>query len=237
MMGRDIVWRSWGEMEYSVRTGRSSFEHVFGARVFDWYADHPEDARAGAAGLTSRSFAENRAVLAAYDVSDVGTVVDVGGGEGSLLRVLLEAHPALTGVLFEKPHVVELARASASDTPAADRLDLVAGDFFADIPPSGDVHVLKKVLHDWEDEQASVILRGCRAAMTGNDRLLVIEHVVQPGNEPGFAKLLDLLMLVFPGGRERTVEEHARLMAQAGLALTRTVPTEADVVILEAVPA
>lgn len=237
MMGRAPVWRSWGEMEHSVRTGRPAFEHVFGAPLFDWYVDHPDDARAATAGLTSRSFAENRAVPAAYDFSGVTRVVDVGGGEGTLLRSLLEAHPALTGVLFEKPHVVEFARSAAAGTPESDRLELVAGDFFADVPPAGDVHILKKVLHDWDDEQATTILRHCREAMGVGDRLLVIEHVVLPGNEPSFAKLLDLLMLVFPGGRERTVEEHGGLMAAAGLTLTRAFPTDADVMILEAVPA
>jgi O-methyltransferase domain len=110
MMGEQWVWRSWGEALHSVRTGEPAFEHIYGMPLFDYYSEHPEAARVGAAGLSARSEGENAAILAAYDFAAVDSVTDVGGGAGSLLRALLSAHPHLRGVLFEMPHVVEMAR-------------------------------------------------------------------------------------------------------------------------------
>jgi hypothetical protein len=237
MMGSDWVWRSWGAMGHTLRTGETAFDSVFGSPVFDYYAHHPDAAEIGAAGLTSRSAAENGGILTAYDLGAARRIVDVGGGEGSLLRAALRAHPAMTGVLLEMPHVVELARRAIDGAPEADRAEFVAGDFFTEVPAGGDVYLLKKVLHDWPDEAAAAILRSVRAALRNGDRLLVIEHVVLPGDEPCFAKLLDLLMLVYAGGRERTEAEFAQLLATAGLTLTRVVPTAAQVSVLEAVPA
>src|SRR5215218_11329450 len=164
MMGGEGVWRSWGEVLHTVRTGEPAFEHVFGMPVFDYYAAHPAAARVGAAGLSARSAAENAAIVAAYDFSTADCVMDVSGGEGSLLRTILAAHPQLRGVLFELPHVVDLARAALVEAPETDRCELLAGDFFTAVPPRGSLLLLKKVIHDWSDEGAATILRNCRAA-------------------------------------------------------------------------
>ena len=134
MMGGEGVWRSWGEVLHTVRTGEPAFDHVFGMPVFDYYAANPAAARVGAAGLSARSAGENAAIVAAYDFSAADCVMDVGGGEGSLLRAILAAHPQLRGVLFEMPHVVDLARAALVGAPEIDRCELVAGDFFTAIP-------------------------------------------------------------------------------------------------------
>jgi hypothetical protein len=235
MSGSDWVWRSWGAMEHTLRTGETAFDSVFGSPLFDYYAGHPDAAAVGAAGLTSRSAAENDAILAACDLGAARRIVDVGGGEGTLLRAVLRAHPGTTGVLLEMPHVVEFARRAVAGAPEAGRAEFVAGDFFAEVPGGGDVYLLKKVLHDWADEPAAAILRSVRAALPEGARLLVVEHVVLPGNEPSFAKLLDLLMLVYAGGRERSEAEFRLLLATAGLTLTRVVPTAAAVSVLEAV--
>jgi hypothetical protein len=144
MMGGEGVWRSWGEVLHVVRTGEPAFDHVFGMPLFDYYAANPGAARVGAAGLSARSAAENPAVVAAYDFTAADSVMDVGGGEGSLLRAILGAHPQLRGVLFEMPHVVELARTALAGTPEIDRCDLVGGDFFTEIPGRSSLLLLKK---------------------------------------------------------------------------------------------
>lgn len=237
MLGEPESWRAWGEFLHSLRTGTSAFEHVFGAPVFRYMAEHPAAAARFDAAMAERSAAEDAAVLAAYDFRGVRRIVDVGGGRGALLSAIFSRHPRLHGVLFELPHVIDAARRSAA--PAlAQRCDFRAGDFFRDsLPADGDVYLLKKVIHDWDDERARFILEACRQAMRGRARLLLIEPVVPPGNDPAFAKLLDLFMLVWPGGLERTVDEHRALLGSAGLAMQRVVPTASPVSVIEAQPA
>jgi O-methyltransferase domain len=235
-MGAESVRRSWEGLDQTLRTGRTAFEDIYGDQIFSWYASHPEAARIAAAGLTSRSAAENDAIAAEIELGDVRRIVDVGGGEGTLLRTLLRAHPAASGVLAELPHVLALARAGLTGAPEADRVDLVETDFFASVPEGGDVFLLKKVLHDWADEPAAAILRSVRAAMADDARLLVCEFAVPADGSPSFAVLLDLLMLVYAGGRERTAAEHEALLAGAGLRLTDVVPTSAGISVLVAAP-
>lgn len=237
MMGGEGVWRSWGEVLHTVRTGDPAFDHVFGMPVFDYYAANPAAAQVGAAGLSARSAAENAAVVAAYDFGGADTVMDVGGGEGSLLRTILGAHAQLRGVLFEMPHVVALARAALAGAPELDRCELVEGSFFTEIPRRGSLLLLKKVIHDWTDERATTILRNCRAALPDGGRLLLVENVIAPGNEPSFGKWLDLLMLVYAGGRERTADEFRDLLATSGFETKRVIPTAANVCVIEAVAA
>jgi len=237
MMGSEWVWRSFGEIMHSVRTEKPAFDQIYGAPVFDYYAKTPEAARIGAEGLTSRSAPENAAVVAAYDFSWAKKIVDIGGGQGSLLAAILASNANSRGVLFEMPHVVERARPTFEKAGLAERCDLVGGDFFAAVPPGGDVYILKKVIHDWDDKQARSILQTCRAAASSQGRLLLIELVVPPGNDPSFAKLLDLQMLVYPGGRERTEAEHRELLASANFKLERVLPTSSTVSIVEAIPA
>jgi O-methyltransferase domain len=237
MMGSPEIQRSWSGLEHTLRTGDTAFDAAFGRRLFEYYAENPAAARIGAAGLTSRSTMENDAVVAAFSFPERGRVVDVGGGEGTLLRTVLRAHPDLTGLLLELPHVVRLARAALANAPEASRVELVEGDFSTAVPSGGDVYLVKKVLHDWDDDAATEILVSCRAAMGPGSRLLVVENLVLPGDEPGLAKLLDLLMLVYAGGRERTEPEFRALLAAAGLRLVSVLPTAAGISMLEAVPA
>ena len=187
--------------------------------------------------MTSRSSQENAAIVAAYDFAAAHMVVDVGGGQGTLLASILHAHPKARGVLFDLPHVIASARTRMESTGQAARWECVAGDFFTGVPTGGDLYLLKKVIHDWDDERAQRILTNCRTAMSDTGRLLLMEPLIPPGNEASFNKLLDLLMLVWnAGGRERTEREHQSLLASAGFRLSRVIPTRSGLSILEAVP-
>lgn len=236
MMGEQWVWRSWGEALHSVRTGECAFEHVFGTTPFRYYVDHPEAGRISAEGLSSRSTSENAAIVAACDFANAETIVDVGGGRGSLIAAVLAAQPALRGVLFDLSHMIEMAEPLISLAGIASRCKLVAGDFFKAIPKGGDIYILKKVIHDWGDDASISILKNCRAAISEHGRLLMIEWVVPSGNEASYAKLIDLLMLVYAGGRERTETEHRDLLVASGFRLNRVIPTLSGVSIVEALP-
>jgi hypothetical protein len=236
MIGERWVWRSCGEMLHSVRTGRPGFDHVFGEPLFDYYAGHPEAARVAAAALTNRSTLENEAVVAAYSFSDFATIVDVGGGQGSLLASVLSTSPGLRGLLFDLPHQAEGATALLRQAGVLERCRFVPGSFFESIPSGGDIYILKKVIHDWGDERARAILRNCRAAIPPQGRLLMIESVIPAGNKPFFGKLLDLLMLAYVGGRERTADEYNDLLASAGFRPVRICDTTSPVSIIEARP-
>ncbi len=236
MLGEPEHWRAWEGVLHSVRTGQPAFEHVFGMPHFRYFAEHPEAARIFDEAMTSRSSQENEAVVAGYDFADTQTVVDVGGGQGTLMASILQAYPKARGVLFDLPHVIGMSRTRMASAGHTARCEFVAGDFFASLPAGGDLYLLKKVIHDWDDERAQLILTNCRNAMSSTGRLLLIEPVIPPGNDPSFNKLLDLLMLVWTsGGRERTESEHRALLALAGLNLNRLIPTRSGVSIIEAV--
>lgn len=237
MLGEREHWRAWEGLMHSVQTGNSAFEKIFGMSHFEHFERHPQAGAVFDAAMTSRSGPENRAVVAAYDFARTRNVVEVGGGQGSLLQAILHSNRETQGVLFDLDHVAAGARKRMQEAPESSRCEFVAGDFFSDVPGGGDLYILKKVIHDWDDESARVILANCRRAMTAAGRLLLIEPVVPEGNDPSFSKLLDLLMLVWTsGGLERTEAEHRVLLATAGFDLRRVIPTPVGVAILEAVP-
>jgi hypothetical protein len=179
----------------------------------------------------------NTAVPAAYDFSACSNIVDVGGGNGSLLASILATHPFTRGILFDLPHVLDQARRQLAARGVAARCELVGGDFFAGVPTGGDIYLLRWILHDFDDEEAVRILRACRAALPSDGRLLVIEQVVAGRGEPGdwMTKFLDLQMLILVGGQERTEAEFRDLFAAAGFRLQRVIPTASPSSVLEAV--
>ena len=236
MAGERWVWQSFGALEHSLRTGLPAFDQVFGAPLFDYYAAHPDAGRVSAEDLKSVGRGQDAAVVAAYDFPAAGTIVDVGGGQGGLLAAILAANPRARGVLLDVPHVAAMARQSVEAAGLSGRCRIEAGDFFSEVPALGDVYLLRKVIHDWDDERARRILRSCRSAMTEGSRLLLLEMVVPTGNTPAYAKLLDLLMLVYAGGRERTEAEYRKLLISAGFSMKRIVPTASAISIIEATP-
>jgi hypothetical protein len=237
MLGQEWHWRAWGDLPHGVQAGQSAFEHLYGMTNFAYWAQHPEAQTIFDTAMTSRGAEQDAAILASYDFAGIDTLVDVGGGRGSLLAAVLNAHPGMRGVLVDRPEVVPGATQYLAEAGLNGRSAVAVCDFFAAVPGGGDAYVLKSVLHDWDDERALTILRNCRRAMPNHGRLLVVEWVIPPGNTPSFGKLLDLLMLVWtPGGKERTVDEFRALLAAAGFELTGITPTRAGVSALEAVP-
>lgn len=179
---------------------------------------------------------ETRAMLDAYDFAVVGRLADVGGGNGEVIAAVLAKSPAMRGVLFDRPAVVERAKGNLTAAGVADRCEVTAGDFFASVPPGADAYLLRHIIHDWDDAKSVAILRNCRAAMKPGGKLLVVEGIVPPGNGPSVSKFFDLAMMVLPGGMERTEGEYRRLLAASGFALTRVVPTATWVSVIEATP-
>jgi hypothetical protein len=234
--GSDWSWRAWGNLLDSVRTGETAFDRVFGEPCFDYLAKHPEDSAVFNEGMTGFSSSVAPAVAEAYDFSKFGTVVDVGGGHGVLLSTILKAFPAIRGVVFDAPHVVEGAKEPIRAAALADRCRAEGGDFFRAVPAGGDAYLMKHIIHDWPDDKATTILRNCRKAVNPGGKLLLVEIVIKPGDEPDLGKLIDLEMLVIASGRERTEAEYARLFAGAGWKLTRVVPTKSPMQVIEAEP-
>ena len=233
--GEDWHWKVWGQTLYSVRTGQAAWGKVHGQEVFPYFAANPEAAKIFDQAMTSLSNLAINAVVEAYDFSGIETLVDVAGGHGRLLTSILEANPSVKGVLFDMPHVIEGAKESESVKAAGSRCELISGDFFVEVPAGADAYFMKHIVHDWDDEQALQLLRNIRRVMKPNGRVLLAEAVISDGGERDFGKLLDIEMLVSPGGKERTADEYRELFAQAGLRLTRIVPTNSPYSIIEAV--
>jgi SAM-dependent methyltransferase len=229
-------YRAWGGLLHSLRTGRPAFEHVFGRSIWDFYADHPEQAATFNDAMTAGTAAVAPAVLEAFDFSPFRTVVDVGGGHGGFLAGNLEANPNARGVVFDAPHVVAGARGHLAARGLAGRCEAVGGDFFESVPVEGDLYVLKWIIHDWDDQRALRILRSCRRAVAPGGRLLLVEFVLTEDGET-FGPLVDLDMLVMAGGKERTEGEFRSLLAEAGFTLTAVRPTRSRVSLVEAGPA
>jgi ubiquinone/menaquinone biosynthesis C-methylase UbiE len=232
----EIAARSFGELMHSLHTGQPVFQFVFGLPIFEYLEAHPETAAVFDRHQAQGGRALHAAVARSVDLDATETIIDLGGGNGSLAAAILERHPGLRALIFDLPHVIERARATADPTPAS-RCELVAGSFFEHVPPDGDVYLLSRVLHNWDDDQAATILGNCRRAMRSDARLLVIERIVPPGEEAHESKFMDLNMLVIAGGRERTEPQYRALLERSGLQLNRIIDTGTAVSVLDAIPA
>jgi ubiquinone/menaquinone biosynthesis C-methylase UbiE len=235
LMSGDEQFRTWAEIDYSIQTGKIAFDKVFGKPIFDYLGEHPDKARIFDAAMVGIHGRESDAVLDACDFSGIRRIVDIGGGNGSQLTGILKKNTAMKGILFDLPHVVERAKERIASAGLAERCELVAGNFFEAVPTGADAYIMRHIIHDWDDERALTILRNCHRAMAADGKLLVVESVIPPGNEPFGGKLLDLVMLLIPGGKERTADEYCTLFAQAGFQLTRIIPTRTEVSIVEGV--
>jgi SAM-dependent methyltransferase len=204
----------------TIKTGRPGFDAAFGMGVFDFLAQHPENAATFDAAMSERTAAFAPSVAGAYDFSDIRTVVDVGGGQGTLLAEILRKHGHLHGVLLETPTVAARAEALLDATDIADRSEVLAGNFFEQVPERADCYLLANVLHDWDDARATEILRNCRRSMARAGKVLIIERLIpEDGSDAVPALLSDINMLVITGGQERTNDEYSQLLSASGLKL------------------
>ena len=205
----EIHYRACGNLLYSVQTGSPAFNHVFGTSLFDYLRQNSTAAHAFNQGMTNLSSMLAYAILMAYDFAGISSIVDVGGGEGKLLRKILELKPEIVGVVFDMPTTIEAVNQKLNGNTRGGRCAYIAGDFFDSVPVGADAYLLSGVIHDWDDDQAVTILRNCRQAMAKTGRVLLVDMVVPDNGVNCFSKLLDLNMLVMNGGRERT-SSHAR---------------------------
>ncbi len=224
MLLDDCKWGAWGELMHSVRTGEIAFDHVHGVGFFDYLRTHPESAATFNAAMTSNTAQSGAGITGVYDFSGIRCLVDVGGGHGLLLATILQAYPAMRGVLFDLPEVVAGAAPALEEAGVADRCEVGGGDFFAAVAP-GDAYILRQIIHDWDDDRATVILANCRRAMQGVGRVLVVERAIGRDYRQALQVLhLDLEMLVNLSGLQRTDAEYGALFAAAGFRLGTVVP-------------
>jgi hypothetical protein len=230
------------ELLHSVRTGQPTIEHVTGKPIFEYFPTNQVENDRFNRAMTSLSAMAIGPALEAYDFSPFRTIVDVGGGHGFAICSILNKYPQTKGVLFDLPDIVPGGAERIRECGLEDRCRTASGNFFESVPEGGDVYFMKSILHDWADQQCTTILRNCRRALDSSrnggrtGKIVLLEFVVPPGNQPHPAKVIDIEMLFFPGGRERMEHEWRDLFASAGFRLSRIVPTKSPFSIIEAEP-
>ncbi len=233
VMSGEEQYRAFGDLLHSVRTGEIAFDHCIGEPIFEFLSKNEEQAAVFDRAMTSVHGRETDPMIEAYDFSRFETIVDVGGGNGTVIAAVLKSAPQTRGILYDLPHVIERSSENLVALGVDDRCELHAGSFFDAVPAGGDAYVMRHIIHDWDDDKACTILRNCHSAMQPDGTLLVFDSVIDPGNEPDPAKFLDLAMLVIPGGLERTENEFRALFASAGFELTRILPTPVGLSLIE----
>jgi len=211
---------SWAEILHCVRTGNTALEKVYGCTPWGFFATRPEIWKIFNEAMQAGGAAISPAVAAAYDWGKFPVIADIGGGIGSQLVAILDAHPSVRGILFDAPAVI------AQGIPH-DRMERVAGDFFESVPSGADAYTMRWVIHDWADEESIAILNNIRKAAKPESRVVLIEEIIPETSEPTWAKWLDLHMLVMAGGKERTAAEYRELLQKAGFEIEQIVPTPA----------
>ena len=235
-IGTPGQWRPWGNLLHSIKSGESAVRFTHGMDAWTYRTQNPEEQAVFDSAMTGNSRSEAQAALEAYDFSRFGCVVDVGGGQGLLLKEILLACPATRGILFDQPQVIASADQVLASAGLAQRCQIVAGSFFESVPEDGDVYVMKVILHDWDDRASIDILRTCRRAMSPTATLIVIERVVGPPNEIPEGKFSDLNMLVQYAALERTRQEFHNLLKSGGFEMTEVVPTRSPLSIIVGQP-
>lgn len=235
MVTTDWQYQTWAELSYSVKTGKPSFDKVHGMTSFDYFWTNERAGKQFNDAMTSNSAFASMAVVNGYDFSSISKLTDVGGGHGFMLATILAKYTSVKGVLYDTPAIVAEAQQLLTAHKIADRCETIGGNFFEQVPAGSDAYIMKHIIHDWNDEQCITILTNCRKAMTIGGKVLVVEMIVPEGNEPSPAKFLDLQMLQYLPGCERTENEYRELFEKAGFILTRIVPTMSPFSIIEGI--
>lgn len=236
IVGEEWMWGPWGNLLQSVTTGKTAFDLLYGKGTFEWFEEHPAAGALFDAGQAQTSASVAGAVTKGYDYSRFHRIIDLGGGDGTLLAAILRANPSAHGVLFDLPRVVNAAR-DKFDPSLIPRIEFVGGDFFKSVPADGDLYVMKVVLHDWTDADCQKILSTIRRAIPVSARLLVAEDLVCGPNQPCAAKPRDINMLVRTGGRNRTEQEYRDLLTKGRFRPANVYPTTSTLYLIESLPA
>ena len=233
-MRGDWQYQAWGDLLHNVQTGETAFNHVFGESLFEFLGHSPENAAIFDQGMVGVHSRETDAMLAAFDFSDIQVLADIGGGNGSVLAAVLNKYPSLNAILFDRADVIDRAKANLAQAGVADRVQFIAGDFFASVPSGADAYFLRHIIHDWNDDQSRTILRNCRVAMPDGGQLLLAEFVLPDGPEPFHGKWFDLAMMTVTGGQERTESEYRELLDESEFDWLRAVPTTTELSVIVA---
>jgi hypothetical protein len=233
----DMVKPAWKVFDHGLVTGDPAFEKAHGMGLFQYLKHNPGMAQFFSETMVGFHGREPPAVAEAYDFAGIGSLVDVGGASGNMLGHILSRHAHLGGVLYDLPHVVIDAPPLLESFGVADRVKIESGSFFDGVPRGHDAYLLSHVVHDWDDVENGVILGHVREAMNPGGKLLIVEMVLPEGDEPHMGKMLDMMMLLVPGGEERTASEYAELLEPNGFRIERIVPTASSVSVVEAVRA
>ena len=234
--GNQFHFKVWAELPYSVATGKPAVDYIYGKPAFAAINDHPEVAYDFNTAMTCLSNGIAPAVLDVYDFSGINTLMDIAGGHGAVLCEVLSRYPRMKGILFDMENVIQEAKCLICERRLEQRCIPMAGDFFEQIPSEADAYYMQHIIHDWDDEHALKILKNVRRAMQGyaERKLIIVDYVIPEDSAPHFGKLVDLEMLLMPGGRERTEREWRELFAKAGFQITRIVPTRTANSVIEA---
>lgn len=228
---------AWTGLLHSARTGETAFDHVFGMSPWQHRKENPELNSCFNTWLEASTGGASDSILAAFDFSRFNTIADVGGGHGALITRILETHPGVKGVLFDREHVLNFAAPHLSKAGVAERCELVAGDFFSSVSVNADAIIMKSILHDWDDEKSRTILRNCRKSLGSAHRLLLIERILPThAIEDVTATMMDLHMLAVTSGRERSEAEYRALLEAANFSLIGTHAASSGFSIMEASP-
>jgi len=230
----NVFYKAYDELLFSVKTGNNGFKKALGIPVFEYLTNNAEEGKIFDRMMTDIHGGETEPMVNTYDFSVFNTIVDIGGGNGEVISGVLNKNAAVKGILFDLPEVIDRARNNISAAGLSNRCELATGDFFESVAPGGDAYIMRHILHDWSDTDAITILSHCRKAMNPGGKVLVVEAVIQEGNEPSPFKLLDLTMLLI-GGKERTKSQFENIFSKAGLKLNRIVPFQNDLSVVEGV--
>ena len=230
-------YRAWGDIMHTVQTGETAFDHAFGMGVWQYRAEHPDHGAVFDQSRSSVTETWNAAVTANYAFSNFKKVIDIGGGDGSLMISILQANPMLKGVVVDLPRVAERANVRIADAGLAHRCEFISSDAFQGLPNGGDVYILSRVIHNWNNERSVELLRSCYYAMTPNAKILLIERYLQERVDQSTASrtavISDVGMLVMTGGCERTESEYRTLLACAGLSFTKVIVDDSGLWMIE----
>lgn len=235
--GEEMFWQPWGQIGHSIKTGEIAFAHVFGKSLYAYLAERPATALLFDHAMSGLVSGVAKAVAATYSFSSLRRIVDVGGGNGTLISAILHTYPETVATLMDLGPVVEHAKRQLAEAGLTNRCECVAGDFFQAVPAGGDAYILSTVICNWDEERAITLLKNCHRAMTKGSKLLLVEIVLPPGDTPSPGKMLDLQMMVITGGRDRTEAEYRTLLEAADFTLTQVVPTLSERSVIEATPA